>query len=66
MVNVQLLKDKIKESGMTTVAVCEKSGILRQTLYNRYDKPCFTVDEIMGLKKALRLTSGDIHKIFFA
>lgn len=30
-----MLKDKITDSGMTVKAVAEKSGILRETLYNR-------------------------------
>lgn len=66
MVNIQLLKDTIKESGMTTVAVCEKSGILRQTFYNRLDNPNFTLEEIAGLKRTLHLTSRDVQRIFFA
>ena len=65
MVNIQLLKDKIRESGMTTVSVCKKSGILRQTLYNRYDNPNFTIDEINGLKQALNLKWTDVKHIFF-
>lgn len=66
MVDIQLLRDKIDESGMTVKAVCEKSGIVRQTLYNRYDNPNFTVEEINGLKKTLRLTQKDVYRIFFA
>lgn len=66
MVNVQLLKDKIKESGMTTVAICEKSGIVRQTLYSRFENPNFTLKEIEGLKKTLRLSSRDVNRIFHA
>lgn len=66
MVNIQLLKDKIDDSGMTKVAVCEKAGILRQTLYNRFDNPNFTLEEIDGLKRALHLTSRDVQRIFFA
>lgn len=66
MVNVQLLKDAIKESGMTTSALCKKSGMSRQLLYKRYKKPNFTVEEVLGLRKALRLTQGETNKIFFA
>lgn len=66
MVDIQLLRDKIDESGMTVKAVCEKSGIVRQTLYKRYDNPNFTVEEINGLKKTLRLTQKDVYRIFFA
>ena len=35
MTNFELLQAKIKESGMTMVAICEKSGIERATMYNR-------------------------------
>lgn len=66
MVNVQLLKDKIAESGMTTVAVCQKAGISKQVLYMRYKNPRFTVEEVVGLKRALRLTAGETNKIFLA
>lgn len=66
MVDVQLLKNKIDESGMTVTAVCEKSGIVRQTLYSRYERPNFTLEEIDALKKTLRLSSREVYKIFFA
>ena len=65
MVNVQLLKDRIKESGMTTLAVCEKSGISKQVLYKRFKKPNFTCEEALGLKLALRLSTPDFNTIFF-
>lgn len=66
MVDVNLLKEKIDESGMTMVAICEKTGILRQTMYNRLDDPAFTVDEANALRKVLRLSKADVSKIFFA
>ena len=66
MVDVQLLRDKIKESGMTTIAVCEKAGISKQVLYKRFKNPNFTCKEALGLKLALRLTSGEFNKIFLA
>ena len=66
MVNVQLLKDKIEASGMTKIAVCEKAGISRQVLHKRLQHPNFTVDEVLGLKRALRLTSSEVNKIFLS
>ena len=66
MVNVELLKHKIKDSGMTVTAVCEKSGIKRQTLYKRFEKPNFSVSEVDALSKTLRFTKRDISNIFFA
>ena len=67
MVNVQLLKDKIKESGMTTTAVCLKTGIQKQTLYNRYNRPdTFRIYEIDALKDVLHLSEREYKRIFFA
>lgn len=67
MVNVELLKSTIKNSGMTTVAVCRKSGILKQTLYNRYKRPQdFTMDEVGKLKDVLQLSEREYKRIFFA
>lgn len=66
MVNIEMLKQKITDSGMTTTAVCEKSGITRQTLYNRYKYSDFTLAEVDALKSTLRLTASDVRKIFFA
>lgn len=67
MIDVQLLQQTIKDKGMTTVAVCRKSGILKQTLYNRYNNPDgFKVVEINALKDALHLTEREYKKIFFA
>ena len=67
MVDVNLFRKTIKDSGMTTTFICKKSGIVRQTLYNRFERPgLFTIDEIVGLKKVLRLSADDVEKIFFA
>ena len=66
MVDVQLLQDTIKKSGMTTTAICRKSGIVRQTLYNRYNEPqYFTLDEVDALKKVLHLSARECIRIFF-
>jgi len=66
MVNIELLKNRIKDSGMTITAICDKSGILRQTLYRRFSNPNFTIDEIDALTKTLHISQRDITKIFFA
>lgn len=66
MPNIALLKDTIKDSGMTMVAISDKSGIVRETLYNRLDgKGEFTVSEITGLCSALKISKQDREKIFF-
>lgn len=65
MPDIILLKKKIKESGMTVKAIAEKSGILRETLYNRLKGSGeFTASEIVSLTRVLRLSMADRDKIF--
>lgn len=67
MPNIDFLRQKMDDSGMTVVAIAEKSGILRETLYNRLNgRGDFTASEIVGLTKALNLTKPERDKIFFA
>ena len=67
MVDIQRIKDLIAESGMTVKAVAEKSGIRRETLYNRFaGKVEFTASEIGGLTKTLRLTRQERDEIFLS
>lgn len=64
MADIELLKERIDDSGMTIKAICEKSGILRETFYNRLKGGEFTASEIVGLTKTLRLSRSDRDKIF--
>ena len=65
MTNVEKLKDKIKESGMTIKAVSEKSGILRETLYNRFNiNADFKASEIDSLTRVLHLSEKERNEIF--
>lgn len=67
MTNFALLKSKIDDSGMTMVAIAEKSGILRETLYNRLKGVGdFTASEMMAISDTLRLTNQERDAIFFA
>ncbi len=67
MTDFNLLKQKISESGMTMVAIAEKTGILRETLYNRLKGiGDFTASEMMALSETLRLTNQERDAIFFA
>lgn len=67
MANIELLKDYIQESGMTMVAISKKSGILRETLYNRLNGiGDFTSTEIVALTKCLRLTKRERDDIFLS
>ena len=65
MTDIELLLDKIKESGMTMIAISEKSGIKRANLYNRLrGRGEFTASEIVALSDVLRLTKAERDKIF--
>lgn len=65
MTDVNFLKEKITESGMTMVAISKKSGILRETLYNRINGIGeFTATEIVALTDVLRLSNEERDKIF--
>jgi len=66
MADIEKLKEVINNSGMTMVAISKKSGILRETLYNRLSSTGdFKASEIEGLTKALRLSKKERDKIFF-
>ena len=65
MVDLERLKAVIEESGMTYKAIGEKSGIEPYTLVRRLNgESKFTVDEVVGLSKALRLKKSERNDIF--
>ena len=65
--DLKLLESIISDSGMTMVALAEKTGILRETLYNKIRGISeFKASEIAALTKALKLTSEQRDAIFFA
>ena len=67
MTDFNALREKIDDSGMTMVAISAKSGILRETLYNRLNgKGDFTASEMIGLSKTLNLSNTERDAIFFA
>ena len=66
MPNIELLKEKIEDSGITMTAISKKCGISRVTLYNRLAGVGeFTASEIVGLSETLRLTKPEREQIFF-
>ncbi len=66
MVNLSLLEKRMKDSGMTIVAIAEKAGILRETLYNKLKGLSeFKASEITALSNVLNLSSKERDKIFF-
>jgi DNA-binding phage protein len=65
--NFQMLRDKISESGMTMVAISQKTGILRETLYNCLNgKGEFNASEMVALSRVLNLSNSERDAIFFA
>ena len=66
MTDVQLLRKKMKDSGMTITSIAFKSGISRETLYNRMNKtPDFRASEIVALTQTLNLSKKERDCIFF-
>lgn len=62
--NIELLKEKINNSGMTVTAIADKSGIVRETLYNRMRSGNFYASEIVALTDVLHLTRKERDDIF--
>lgn len=67
MIRLDLLNSKIKRSGMTIVSIAEKTGVSRETLYNKLSGNVdFKASEILGISDALKLTAKERDEIFFA
>lgn len=67
MVDMERLKSELNASGMTMTAIAEKSGISRETLYNRLKGIGeFTASEIVGLSYTLHFSASDVRKIFLS
>ena len=66
MFNTKLLEKKISDSCMTMVSLAEKTGILRESLYNKLKGNTeFKASEISSLSKVLRLSTRERDAIFF-
>lgn len=66
MADLELLEKKINDTGMTMVAIAEKTGILRETLYNKLRGISeFKASEISRISNVLRLSSAERDEIFF-
>lgn len=65
MTDLEALKKVISDSGMTMVAIASKSGIKRETFYNRLTGIGeFTASEIVGITEALHLSKPERDHIF--
>ena len=66
VVNMDRLKAKIADSGMTIPTLADKAKMKDYTLRRKLegDGNNFTADEIVGLSKALRLKMSERNEIF--
>ena len=55
MTDISALKKCIEKRGMSITFVAEKTGILRETLYNRLKTGDFKISEISALSQVLKL-----------
>lgn len=66
MTNVELLRQKLAESGYKLQFIAEQIGLTRQALHNRLAKGSdFTASEIMTLSKLLKLSAAEQKAMFF-
>ncbi len=66
MTDTNALRECIENRGMSMKFVAEKSGILRETLYNRLRTGDFKISEISALSNVLSLSRDERDEIFFA
>lgn len=67
MPDIQRLKDVIADSGMTMVAIANKTGIERATIYNRLAGIGeFTASEIVAFSRVLHMTKSERDQIFLS
>ena len=65
MTDIAALKECIKKSGYSMVFVAKRTGILRETMYNRLKTGDFKLSEIQALSHVLNLSRDERDKIFF-
>jgi len=67
MINVNKLKGKIVENGMTISELAKRIGIDRSTLYRKLNNngETFTIKEANLICRELKLTSEEATAIFF-
>ena len=66
MVDTVKLSKKIEQSGLTITALAAKSGMSRETFYNRMaGKSDFKASEITALTVVLQLSRAERDAIFF-
>jgi len=67
MVNINKLKGKVIENGLTIEKLADKINIDRSTLYRKinHNGETFTIKEANLIAKTLKLTADDVNAIFF-
>lgn len=66
MINKVLLKEAIKERGISITFLAKKIGISREGFYKKMNGTTeYKVSEVSKIKKILNLTDKDIDEIFF-
>ena len=66
MPNLTLLRDKIDASGLKVSAIAKKSGLKRETLYNKLQgRSEFKASEISSLALILQMSRDERDTIFF-
>ena len=65
MTDISALRRCIEEHGTSIKFVAERTGILRETLYNRMKSGDFKISEISALSKLLNLSRDERDAIFF-
>lgn len=68
MINVNKLKGKIVENGMSVAGLAERMGIDRATLYRKIsnDGENMTISEAEKISNILNLTMEEVNSIFFS
>lgn len=69
MVDTDLLKKIVDDSGIKIGALCRKAGISRRSFYNKAKggrSYLFNVRDIEGLSSALNMDDETIMRVFFA
>lgn len=66
--NTRLIREKIKEKGLSIEELANRMSIDRSTLYRKLqdDGETFKVSEMKRLISTLELTSDEVNRIFFA
>lgn len=68
MVNINKLKGKIVENGLTIEGLADLINIDRSTLYRKisHKGETFTIKEANIIAQTLRLTADEVNAIFFS